>query len=107
MSFRRASHVAWRKIGDETVLIDLKTKKLYGLNPSGGFFWHALDGIKSPEEMLQLLPEPVRPSTSEPVSALESFFRTLQTNNLVVTEVEGEELPVKAPAYPEAGYVPP
>ena len=40
--FRRAAHVAWRKIGAETVVLDLKEKRAYGLNEPGGILWQAL-----------------------------------------------------------------
>ena len=40
--FRRASHVAWRTIGSETVVLDLKGKRAFGLNEPGGALWHAL-----------------------------------------------------------------
>ncbi len=58
MGLRRAAHVAWRRVGDETVLIHLKTKRIYVLNPSGGFFWHHLDGARATGEILDGLTEP-------------------------------------------------
>jgi len=42
---RRAPHVAWRRIGDETVVLDLKAKRAYGLNGPGGTLWQALVGF--------------------------------------------------------------
>jgi len=45
--FRRASHVAWRKIGNETVVLDLRAKRAFGLNEAGGALWHAL--VELPE----------------------------------------------------------
>ncbi len=47
--FRRASHVAWRRIGSETIVLDLKGKRAFGLNEPAGALWHALaelaDGV--------------------------------------------------------------
>jgi hypothetical protein len=43
MGYCRAQHVAWRKVGDETVLVDLQRNRIFGLNQSGGTLWAALD----------------------------------------------------------------
>ncbi len=53
MGLRRAAHVAWRRVGDETVIIHLRNKRIYVLNSSGGFFWHGLDGARGPDEFLE------------------------------------------------------
>jgi hypothetical protein len=43
MGFRRVTHVAWRKVGEETVLVDLRTNRIFGLNEAGGALWACLD----------------------------------------------------------------
>lgn len=43
MGYRRAPHVAWRKVGEETVLLDLHRNRIFGLNAPGGAVWSALD----------------------------------------------------------------
>jgi hypothetical protein len=100
MGFRRAAHVAWRRVGDETVLIHLRNKKIYVLNPSGGFFWHSLDGARTAEEMLEgvtlTLEEPMAENAT---SGLEDFLKRLLEAGLV--EVEGG-----APLDPAAGAAP-
>jgi hypothetical protein len=42
MGYRRATHVAWRQVGDETVLLDLHRNRIFGLNAPGGTLWAAL-----------------------------------------------------------------
>lgn len=42
MTYRRVAHVAWRRLGPETVVLDLRSKRVYALNESGGALWHAL-----------------------------------------------------------------
>ncbi len=37
------SHVAWRRIDDETFIIDLNNKVMYGLNATGGDVWSMLE----------------------------------------------------------------
>ncbi len=44
MTYRRAEHTAWRDLGDETVVVDLTANEMYGLNPTAGYLWQALDG---------------------------------------------------------------
>ncbi len=43
MGLRRASHVAWRAVGEETILVDLRNNRIFGLNSSGGAVWAELD----------------------------------------------------------------
>ena len=43
MSYRRARNTAWRAIADETIVLDLAAKRMYGLNPTGGFIWQTLE----------------------------------------------------------------
>jgi len=40
---QRVRNVAWRKIGDETVVVNLGRKMMYGLNELGGRVWEALN----------------------------------------------------------------
>ena len=39
---QHSDHVAWRAIGGETVLVDLRTNTMLGLNTTGGVLWQAL-----------------------------------------------------------------
>jgi Coenzyme PQQ synthesis protein D (PqqD) len=117
MGLRRAAHVAWRRVGDETVLIHLREKKMYVLNPSGGFFWHRLDGTGSVAEMLDGV------SVEEPLpegaaSGLEAFLERLRAADLVADPVanpSGDGSPhepesasaTPRPEYPFPKFVPP
>jgi hypothetical protein len=40
--FERAANTAWRVIGDETVVVNLASRRIFGLNASGGRVWEAL-----------------------------------------------------------------
>ena len=107
MGLRRAAHVAWRRVGDETVLIHLKTKKIYVLNQSAGFFWHQLDGRNASGEMLdeialaEPLPEDAR-------SQLDAFIDKLENADLVeAANGDGSKPENGANAYPLDCFVPP
>jgi hypothetical protein len=106
MGLRRAAHVAWRRVGDETVLIHLRNKKVYVLNPSGGFFWHWLDGARGREEFLASL----SPGDSIPENAsarIDAFLRDLLEADLVESEGTASQKPESLPQFPLPEFVPP
>lgn len=109
MGFRRAAHVAWRRVGDETVLIHLRDKKIYVLNPSGGFFWHALDGARGTDDLLEGL-SLKEPLPEEASSGLDAFWKKLEEADLVESSGSKEEAPSR-PAeetpYPFPSFVAP
>lgn len=106
MGLRRAAHVAWRKVGDETVLIHLKNKQIYVLNESGGFFWHRLDGDRNLEQILTEI------GLTDDTGSLAPFAKCLEEADLVES---GQNAPgprplsgkALSPEYPLASFVPP
>lgn len=48
----RAAHTAWRRIGDETVILDQKNHRLVALNSAGGDLWHRLDAPRELENLV-------------------------------------------------------
>jgi hypothetical protein len=109
MGLRRAAHVAWRKVGNETVLIHLKNKQIYVLNESGGFFWHSLDGDR---DLGQILTEI---GLRDEAGSLAPFAKCLEDADLVELGEPGKNVPgprlvpsaKRAPEYPFANFVPP
>ena len=96
----RAKHVAWRKVGEDTILIHLRRKKMFGLNETGGFLWHLLDGSRSSADLREL----TGTKNSEPhlEDTIQSFLRQLEGLDLV--EVADEVLgPSPLPPRPKAG----
>ena len=43
MRIMRAEGLAWRKLGEETIVINLRKRMMYGLNAEAGKLWEALD----------------------------------------------------------------
>jgi hypothetical protein len=39
--------VAWQTVDGETVVLDLRSRELLGLNAVGGRVWNLLDGVRS------------------------------------------------------------
>jgi hypothetical protein len=42
VTYRRVDHVAWRTVGRDTVVLDLKAKRVYAFNEPGGALWQGL-----------------------------------------------------------------
>jgi len=49
--FRKSGKVAWRKVDEDGVLLNLATGYYYTLNEVGRFFWESLDGRKKLSEI--------------------------------------------------------
>lgn len=107
MGLRRAAHVAWRRVGDETVLIHLKTKKIFVLNPSGGFFWHSLDGARGGRDILGGL-SLEQPLPDDASAQLDGFLEKLEGADLVEAATATGDSPSKhGGAYPLASFAAP
>ncbi len=106
MGLRRAAHVAWRRVGDETILIHLRNKRIFVLNPSGGFFWHGLDGARGPDEFLEslTLDDPIPDGAS---GRIEAFLQNLREADLVEAAGPPDKAPASLPEFPLPTFVPP
>jgi hypothetical protein len=75
--------VASRRLGDEVVLVHLKTNRIFSLSPTGARFWELLsDGRTRPEIEAQLLEE-YDVSREEASAEIDSLVTMLQTEGLV------------------------
>jgi hypothetical protein len=52
---RRARDAAWRDVAGEMVVLDVRGRRMRGLNPSGGRVWALLDGERSVAAIAGLL----------------------------------------------------
>lgn len=55
--FRHAPDTAWRRIDDESVVLDLKTSAYYSLNETASVLWDALGEGLSPRRAVERLCE--------------------------------------------------
>jgi hypothetical protein len=69
-------------VSGETVIVDLKSKHLYGVDAAGGWVWHALDGERDAAELARQLEAG---DNGELARAIESFLAELDSLGLVVT----------------------
>jgi len=71
MQLRRSEGLAWRKLGDETIIINLRKRMMYGLNSEAGAIWDAMDSGVEIETVL-----------SSGAESVEGFVRDLVAEGL-------------------------
>ncbi len=98
MRYRRAAQTAWRTIADETVVLDLEDKRMFGLNPAAAFVWQTLEAMEDPASLRRAMGSP-----DFGTDAIEAFLRELLALGLVLPEAPEERHPValEAPEEPE------
>ncbi len=72
-----APHVAWRKIGEEFVILDLAKKEMLGLNSPAGIIWSMFHEPCEIESFLVFINEPLRKATRH-------FFDNLIQRGLLI-----------------------
>jgi hypothetical protein len=50
LRFKPATQAAWRKVGEEMIVLDLKTTVYYSLNETAAFIWERLEAGDSLEK---------------------------------------------------------
>jgi hypothetical protein len=88
MQYRRTKNVAWRRIGGETVIVNLDRRRMLALNESGAAVWDALAGESDDKS-----PEP-RPGSAEGEAddeRLNEFFADLEREGVLE---RADEVPV-------------
>lgn len=55
MIFKQAAHLAWRAIDGETVIIDIRGKRVLWLNPTASRLWQALENEGSAADLASRL----------------------------------------------------
>lgn len=95
-SYLRASHLAWRRIGDEVVIVNLAAKEMLGLDATAGALFERLATPHSPEQLAALFAgdAPGR------LPAIASFCGELARAGVLVT---GEE---RSAAQPDSQRLP-
>jgi len=55
MYYRRAPNLAWRKVVDDTIVVDLEKRHVVGLNDAGAWVLEALEQPRSSAELAEAL----------------------------------------------------
>lgn len=89
MKYRRSRQAAWRTIADETVVLDLERKRMYGLNPAAACIWQALGRDEGPGDLLRAIAGEGEPPFGE--REITTFLNELVSLELV----EEQPLPIE------------
>jgi len=49
--YKHAPHTAWRRVDDETIILDLNSSVYYSLNDTGSLIWERLEKGAEPESI--------------------------------------------------------
>lgn len=82
--FRHASHVSWRKVGKEAVVLDLNSNNYFSVREVGSFIWEKLGGGAT---LAQVRSQICRRYHVKPDAAqrdIESFVKDLCRKELLV-----------------------
>ena len=55
LKYRIARQTAWRTIADETIVLNLASKRIFGLNKSAAFIWQTVDTMDSFDSVLEAM----------------------------------------------------
>lgn len=80
MTYVRSKGIAWRRIGGETVIVNLGRRRMIALNESGSAVWSALPGEAGSSEDEPAKGPAFRADGGE---ALASFFADLETEGVL------------------------
>jgi Coenzyme PQQ synthesis protein D (PqqD) len=75
--------VVSRRLGDEIVLVHLKTNRIFSLSPTGARFWELLSDGKSRTEIETALLREYDVSPEAVSAEIDSLVRTLEAEQLV------------------------
>ncbi len=92
--YQRSRQTAWRTIADETVLLDLEKKQMYGLNPTAAFIWQTLEATVDLDQWLRTLAAGDAPAFGR--GELEAFLNELLDLGLAQEVAEPEDRPEAA-----------
>lgn len=81
--YRRADKVAWRRLEDEVILMDLSGQKLQGLNEVAGRIWELLDGKRTTAEIAEQITQEFKADLKQAEKDIEEFISQLLEKKLV------------------------
>lgn len=88
MRFRQSSQVAFRQIGDECLLVPIRTRPdeemaVFRLNEVGAFLWKALARPATEEALCKLLATEFQVERGQARKDISAFIELLRTKDLI------------------------
>lgn len=76
--------IIWRTVQGEAVLLDPQNGQYFGLNAVASSFWEKIDGVKTLEEIIDLLIEEYRVERDVLVNDIEELVLDLKGKGLLL-----------------------
>lgn len=83
MALRRSPDVAWQRIGDEALVMNLPEQRVLGLNPTGALVWSLLEE-KDEDGLARALAERFATDEGDAREDVRGFLALLRERRLVV-----------------------
>ncbi|HRY28452.1 MAG TPA: PqqD family protein [Elusimicrobiota bacterium] len=80
---RHAKHVAWRKVDDEVVILDLETSVYYSLNETGSKIWELIGKGLSEEAIAEEVAEDYGQKVATVKKDVSAIIKKMKKENLV------------------------
>ncbi len=81
--WRHAKHVAWRKVSDEAVILDMDTAVYYSLPDTGARIWELIGQGKSLQEIIQIMVEEYDATEREVRKDVEELILKFQKEKII------------------------
>ncbi|MFA6028554.1 MAG: PqqD family protein [Elusimicrobiota bacterium] len=78
-----AEHVAWRKVREETVLLDVETSEYFSLNPTASRVWELLTERRPAEEIARALSAEYEVPEPQALKDVQALAGSLRKNGLL------------------------
>ena len=86
ITYRRAEHLSWQNLGDETIILDSRVhKEEHELNGVGSFLWNQIDGKKTDLELAQLVCSEYDLAEKESLADTQEFLQNLSLKSLIIS----------------------
>ncbi len=79
----RRPEVIWRKMGEETVLLNSRTEDYFSLNEVGTRVWELIDGQATPRDIAAKIAEEYEVEPREVEADVEALLQELRQHELV------------------------
>lgn len=80
---KRVDHVAFRQIGEDTVLVDTQGQELHRLNETAALIWEHCSGERTSDEILDAVRAQFTVDRAEARAQLDDFLRSLLNKGLI------------------------
>lgn len=82
-AYKHADHVAWRRVAEEIVVLDLNTSAYFSLNEVGAFVWERLGKGQSLEEIALALCEDYEVDDKQARKDIDAVVRDMVKNKIL------------------------